>query len=67
LEFRTPYVFQELDHIKSPRNILIYFFVNFLPDLFRALKDTFREIKLSRVRFVHPSLIAGEVDGVLAL
>jgi hypothetical protein len=67
LEFRTPFFFQELDHIESPRNILIYFFLNFLPDLFRALKDTFREIKLSRVRFVHPSLIAGEVDGVLAL
>ena len=65
--FRTPPVFQELDRIEIPRNILIYFFLNVLPQLFRALKDTFREIKLARVRFVHPSLIAGEVHGVLAL
>ena len=40
--------------------------LNNLPDLFRALKDTFRVIKLSRGRFVHPSLIAGEFHGVLA-
>jgi hypothetical protein len=67
LGFRTPPVFQELDHIEIPRNILIYFFLNVLPQLFRALKDTFREIKLARVRFVHPSLITCEIDGVLAL
>jgi hypothetical protein len=46
--------------------ILLYSSLNNLPELFRALKFTFRVIKLSRGRFVHPFLIAGEVDDVLA-
>ena len=60
-------VFQVFDHIESPIFILFYSFLNIFPDLFHALKETFREIKLSRVSFVHPSLIAGESHGVLAL
>ena len=65
--FPTPPVFQVLDHIESPKFILFYSFLNIFSDLFHALKDTFRKIKLSCVTFVHPSLKAGEGHGVLAL
>jgi hypothetical protein len=65
--FPTPPVFQVLDHIESPNIILFYLSFNIFPDLFHALNDTFREIKLSHVTFVHPSFKAGEGHGELAL
>jgi hypothetical protein len=67
LDIPTSPVSQVLDHIESPMFILFYFSFNIFPDLFHALKDTFREIKLARVSFVLPSLIACELHGVLAL
>ena len=63
----TPLVFQELDRIEHTLIIIFNFLSYNLPEICHVLFDWLTIVKISRGRWVHPSLMAGKDHTVFAL